>query len=219
MKITDDLHAFLWTDPSTNNSNTYLISGRKRILIDPGHAHLFGSVREQLQTLDLSPSDIELVIITHGHPDHMEALRFFSGTSTLTAFPAQEFDFLRDEAVQYGAIPGLADFQPEVFLQEGRLDVGDLVFEVYAAPGHSPGSICLFWPEKRALFTGDVVFRQGIGRTDLPGGNARDLRESILRLSRLDVEYIFPGHGDVINGREAVRRNFEEIERFWFGFL
>jgi hydroxyacylglutathione hydrolase len=45
MKITDDLHAFLWNDPSTNNANTYLITGPKKILIDPGHAHLFEIVR------------------------------------------------------------------------------------------------------------------------------------------------------------------------------
>jgi glyoxylase-like metal-dependent hydrolase (beta-lactamase superfamily II) len=219
MKITDDLHAFLWTDPSTNNANTYLIDGQKRILIDPGHAHLFGVVKEQLHEMNLSPSDLDLVIITHGHPDHTEALRFFSGTSTLTAFPAQEFEFMRADAVQYGAMLGLTDFQPDILLQEGRLNVGELVFEMYSAPGHSPGSVCLYWPEKRALFTGDVLFKQGIGRTDLPGGSGGALKESIIKLSLLDVEYILPGHGDIVSGREAVKRNFEEIGKFWFGAL
>jgi hydroxyacylglutathione hydrolase len=61
MRIVDDLHAFLWTDPATNNPNTYLINGTKKIMIDPGHAQWFGVEREELKALDLSPSDLEVL--------------------------------------------------------------------------------------------------------------------------------------------------------------
>ena len=64
MKILEDLHAFLWHDPSSNNCNTYFINGPQKILVDPGHEHLFGHVRESLADLSLTPSDIDLVIIT-----------------------------------------------------------------------------------------------------------------------------------------------------------
>jgi glyoxylase-like metal-dependent hydrolase (beta-lactamase superfamily II) len=86
-------------------------------------------------------------------------------------------------------------------------------------PGHSPGSICLYWPAKKALFTGDVVFNQGIGRTDLPGGSGEQLKNSIQRISRLDVEYILTGHGNIVAGKEAVQENFKKIEAVWFNYL
>jgi glyoxylase-like metal-dependent hydrolase (beta-lactamase superfamily II) len=92
-------------------------------------------------------------------------------------------------------------------------------FQVIHAPGHSPGSICIYWPQEKTLITGDVLFYQGIGRTDLPGGNGQTLKESIKSLSRLDVEHLLPGHGEVVSGRELVKRNFSEVERVWFQYI
>jgi glyoxylase-like metal-dependent hydrolase (beta-lactamase superfamily II) len=64
-----------------------------------------------------------------------------------------------------------------------------------------------------------VIFSQGIGRTDLPGGDGSMLKESILRLSELDVEYVLPGHGEIISGRKAVQANFKGIKDYWFDYL
>ena len=96
MKIFDGLHAFLWTDPQANNCNTYFIDGEKKILVDPGHHHLFGHIRDGLSRLSLAPQDIDLVIITHGHPDHMEAVKIFAGTPVSVAIPAIEMNFIRN---------------------------------------------------------------------------------------------------------------------------
>ncbi len=219
MELFDDLHAFLWTDPTVNNANTYFIDASKKILIDPGHAHCFGSVKAHLKELGVSAADVDLVIVTHCHPDHVEALRFFFKTATLVAFPEAEMSSLNKEAPQYWASLGLAEFQPDILLREGTLSAGDCEFDIYSTPGHSPGSICIYWGRRQVLFTGDVVFKQGVGRTDLPGGNGEDLKRSILKLSRLDVQYLLPGHGEVIKGRDAVRKNFEEIQRLWFAYL
>jgi len=216
MKITDGLHAFLWRDPTSNNCNTYLIDGDKRILIDPGHRHLFTRVEMELRKVGLSPEDIDLVIVTHAHPDHMEAVEMFA-KPTLFAMGLDEINFLRDMAEQYRGNPGV--LEPDFFLQEGELKVGRNTFQVVLAPGHSPGSICLYWPEQKVLFTGDVVFNQGIGRTDLPGGDGRLLKESIRRLAALDAEYLLSGHGEIISGAENVRANFQMIEQEWFGYL
>jgi glyoxylase-like metal-dependent hydrolase (beta-lactamase superfamily II) len=176
MKISDDLYGFLWQNPSANNCNAYLIKGKKRILVDPGHHHLFGHVEDGLSKLSLSPADMDVVIITHGHPDHMEGVKIFAASSTLVAVSKGEMSFIREVAPHYGEALGIPDFEPDILLQEGDLKIGDLDFQVIHTPGHSPGSICLYWPEKRVLFSGDVLFQQGIGRTDLPGGSGESIR-------------------------------------------
>ncbi len=219
MEIVENLHFFSWNNPSANNCNTYFINGKKKILVDPGHYHLFGHVRDELSRLDLAPEDIEMVIITHGHPDHMEGVRIFENTDALIALHGTEMTFIQSVAPHYGEALGISDFEPDILLEEGDLSIGDLNFQVIHTPGHSPGSICLYWPDKKALFVGDVVFNQGIGRTDLPGGNGSELKESIKRISRLDVSYLLTGHGDVVSGRDAVKENFKMIEDYWFAYL
>jgi glyoxylase-like metal-dependent hydrolase (beta-lactamase superfamily II) len=149
----------------------------------------------------------------------MEGVRIFQDTNAVVAVSSWEMEFIQTVAPHYGEALGIPDFEPGVLLREGDLKVGNLKFEVIHTPGHSPGSICLYWPDRKVLFTGDVVFNQGIGRTDLPGGNGEELKESIRRISRLDVEYLLTGHGDIVSGREAVRENFKIIEDYWFAYL
>jgi glyoxylase-like metal-dependent hydrolase (beta-lactamase superfamily II) len=89
--------------------------------------------------------------------------------------------------------------------------VGDRTFRVIFTPGHSPGSICLHWEEKKVLISGDTVFYMGVGRTDLFGGNIEALAKSIERLSKLDIEYLIPGHGEMLKGKTAINKNFKLI--------
>ncbi len=220
MELFRGLHAFIWRNPTANNCNTYFIDRGKRILIDPGHYALFEHVRIGLARLSLKPEDIDLVIITHCHPDHMEAAKIFAHTPTSIAVSAKEMEFLSQIPPHMAAAYGLAEFDPNILLKEGLLQVGeDVEFQVIPAPGHSPGSICLYWPEPKALISGDVAFSQGIGRTDIPGGDGQELKDSITTLSQLDVEYLLSGHGDFIAGREKVKSNFEHLKNVWFSYL
>ena len=93
-----------------------------------------------------------------------------------------------------------------------------LAVKVFLTPGHSPGSICLYLENDKILISGDVVFAGSVGRTDFPGGSSSLLRKSIDELSKLDVEYLVPGHstemGSVIAGKDNVRRNFYTVKMF-----
>ncbi len=213
MKIIEGLYGFIWQSPSENNCNSFYIEGSKKILIDPGHRHLFQHVKRGLAKIETTPEQIDVVLVTHGHPDHLEMVGSF-GPATRWAMSRIDYEFV----MRY--IGSRMDFPaPAFFLQEGDLTLGDKTFRVILTPGHSPGSVCLYWPEKKALFTGDVVFSQSIGRTDLPGGSGKQLKESISRLAELDVEVLCPGHGEVVAGRENVKKNFKMIKDFWFNQL
>jgi hydroxyacylglutathione hydrolase len=189
MKILDGLYGFIWQSANENNCNSFFVDGAKKILIDPGHRHLFQHVKSGLAQIETTPEQIDVVLVTHGHPDHLEMVGSF-GPSTRWAMSRIDYETL-----------------------------GDKTFQAILTPGHSPGSISLYWPEKKALFTGDVVFSQSIGRTDLPGGSGKQLKESISRLAELDVEVLCPGHGEVVAGRENVKKNFKLIKDFWFSQL
>ncbi len=218
MKILDNLHIFLWDHPMANNCNTYLIDAEKKILIDPGHYELFGHVREGLSKLSLTPEDMDVILITHGHPDHIESVQVFADMKALIAVSGIEMDFVR-EVAHYGQVLGAPDFEPDILLHEGNLEIGPVSLQVIHTPGHSPGSVCFYWPDEKVLFSGDVIFNGGIGRTDLPMGDGSALKESIRGLSALDVAYVLSGHGDIVEGKEAVTANFREIEDFWFGYI
>jgi glyoxylase-like metal-dependent hydrolase (beta-lactamase superfamily II) len=221
MKVFNNLHAFIWQSMTTNNCNAYLIDGTTRVLIDPGHKNLFTHVEQGLKQLGLSIRDIDLIICTHAHPDHIEAVQLFKDTPTLSTLHKDEWQWSATIGKQMSAAFGIDmdSIKPDFFLKEGNLTLDGIELSIFHTPGHSPGSVTLYWPAQKALFTGDLVFKEGLGRTDLPGGDGSKLKESIQRLTDLDVEWLLPGHGEIISGAEKVRKNFAEIEQFYFAYI
>lgn len=221
MQILDNLHAFIWESMTTNNCNTYLIDGPTRVLIDPGHKNLFDHVQKGLDALGLGPEDLELIICTHAHPDHIEAVQLFKETPALITIHEKEWQMIKSMEKHINASLGINidAVSPDFFLKEGDLSIKNLDFEIFHTPGHSPGSISIYWPEQKALFTGDLIFKEGVGRTDLPGGDGSKLKESIKRLSELNTEWLLSGHGDMIAGAKEVKANFEEVEQFYFAYI
>lgn len=222
MELTPNMHAFIWNSETVNNCNTYLIrSKEKNILIDPGHLAYFDHVRKGLTDLDMSVEDVDMVICTHAHADHMESVGLFADTPALFAMHTEDWEMVEKGVPVFKGAPNMDQkcYEPDIFLSEGELTVGDVSLTVYHTPGHSPGSITIHWPATGTLFTGDLIFQEALGRTDLPGGNGELLKESIRQMARLNAAWLLSGHGDVISGTEAVRANFEQVERFWFGYI
>jgi hydroxyacylglutathione hydrolase len=221
MKIVQNLHAYVWQGRD-NNCNTYVFAqafdGNKHVVIDPGHIVTpslrepgLGQLYAAMKKDGVDPDAIGMVILTHCHPDHSEAAQTIrEDKKALVALHEAETDF-------YSKYLG------------GRVDLiadeGDLVLsidnplrlQVYHSPGHSPGHITIYWPAQKALIAGDLIFYRSTGRTDLPGGSAQQLKESIERLSHLDIEYLLCGHAynhpGVIIGAKDVDANFALLKR------
>ncbi|MDZ7698624.1 MAG: MBL fold metallo-hydrolase [Deltaproteobacteria bacterium] len=221
MHICGNIYGFIWESMTQNNCNTYLIDGSKRILVDPGHLDLFDHVKDGLAELGLGVTDIDLVICTHAHPDHLEAAGLFQETAAQLTYHEADWSLVKTMMAHHGAAFQMSvdAVRPDFFLSEGDLHVGDMNFQVFHTPGHAPGAICIYQPDEGILITGDLVFKDGVGRTDLPGGDGPALKESIRRVAGLDVNWILPGHGATLSGRDDVKRNFQQIESFWFAHI
>jgi hydroxyacylglutathione hydrolase len=221
VKLEKDLYAYLWQDPYENNCNTYLINGDKTVLIDPGHTRNLKNVFRQMEEDGLSPDKIDLVLITHSHPDHMEGVEVFLDKPVRIAMGKEEERYLLESGkilFDMMQMP-LPNIRIDFYLKEGDLRLGSQTFQVYQSPGHSPGSLTIYWRDRKVLFTGDVVFLGGIGRTDFLEGNSKLLMESIERLSHLDTEFLLPGHGDLVMGKELVLQNYEFIRQNFYPYL
>ena len=177
-------------------SNCYLIGSeatKEGMIIDPGD-----DAREILEKVTGLGLDIKLIVLTHGHIDHISALKDVrEATKAEVCIQSADSVFLQEQPISTGfggSYPSLSP--PDRLLQGGdSLDVGDLRFLVLHTPGHTLGGICLFG--HGVVFTGDTLFNYGIGRTDFPGGSYDQLLNSIhTKLMILpDNTVVYPGHG------------------------
>jgi hydroxyacylglutathione hydrolase len=212
VKVCKDVYFYPWMSYQENNSNTIYIGGSVPVLIDPGHSHLFAWAAESMARDGQDVGKSHLILFTHGHPDHIEASDRFDD-SVLRGIGEVEFAFLQQEGRElFLAAGGQPPQKPfKLLLKEGALKIGHVTLQVILTPGHSPGSLCFYYAKEKVLISGDTLFQLGVGRTDLPGGNLEELVGSIERLSRLEIDYLLPGHGDMIKGRKAVEKNFQVI--------
>ena len=197
------------------DSNVYIIIGDKaRIVIDTSTGENPIIIRKIKQVIN--PEEIDIVINTHSHIDHCGGNYLFKNAKILI----HEFDYEEMKRGTYyntsGFILRVRNYEAEKIKDGEIIDIGNYVFKVIHTPGHTRGSICLYEEEKKILFTGDLIFADGLfGRTDL-GGDEEDMRKSLEKICSLDVEKIYPGHGICVEEgadkhiRKALR-NFYEI--------
>lgn len=214
MKLTDNL--FFFPEKGMLDCNTYVIRGAPSIIIDPGSPQFLPALVQDLQEDGISPEDIDIIANTHLHGDHCWANKAFKQVSEarIVIHPVQK-EFYDVTVVKTAEFFGFqpAEFEEDSCLDNNILDTGDIKFELIHSPGHSPDSICFYCQQDSILICGDVMFCENTGRVDLPGGNAAELKQSIEGLSRLKIEYLLPGHMDVVTGAENVKNNFEFISQ------
>lgn len=220
MKLTE--HLYFYPENGMMDCNHYLIKDKLTLLIDPGSTQLLSGLLADIKRDGINPEDIKLITNTHLHPDHIwanSALKRISGAK-IVSHPAQKRHH-EGKLSQIGNYFGIRDLEFEVdsYLENGKLTTGILTLEVIPSPGHAGESVCFYCPEEKFLVTGDVIFSQNIGRYDFPGGSAAELKQSIEALSRLDTDYLLPGHMGIVSGRENVLKNFEFVAKYVFSSL
>lgn len=142
------------------------------------------------------------ILLTHAHFDHVGGLgelKERTGAPIYAHPDAVEMLARADRAAALWGFQVEPPPPPDNLLTEGDvLEVGNLRLHVLHTPGHAPGHVCFYLPDEGVLLDGDVLFQQGIGRTDLPGGDyallMRSINEKLLTLP--DETQVFPGHGD-----------------------
>lgn len=221
MKLTNEIYVYEWTNYFDNNCNSFYIGDGINALIDPGLSRYLPHLLEQMAADGIKKEDIRYVINTHSHPDHLQGSELFDPDEVKIGLHPKEQQFLEGEGGDLYGLFGITapELKINLSLQEGEIILGNQKFVSILAPGHSPGSIGLYWPDKKALFSGDVIFDQNVGRTDFPGGNSILLKKSILAFSELDCELLFPGHMGIVSGREKVRKNFNIVIQGIFPYL
>ncbi|MCP4429423.1 MAG: MBL fold metallo-hydrolase [Gammaproteobacteria bacterium] len=178
-------------------------------VVDPG-----GDIELILAAIDKAGVEVEKILVTHGHIDHVGAVSELAKRLNLPIEGPQRgdkfwIDQLPEQASQFGFAKS-DTFEPDRWLEDGDIvDVGNERLQVIHAPGHSPGHVVFYDPAGGLAVVGDVLFQGSIGRTDFPGGNHQDLLDSIReKLFPLGdgIEFI-PGHGPASTFGDERRHN------------
>jgi glyoxylase-like metal-dependent hydrolase (beta-lactamase superfamily II) len=183
---------------------------REAIVIDPGD-----NIDRILAILARHSLKVKAIVITHAHIDHIGGAAKLKASTGAPVYMNQNDQELYDDLdVQAGWL-GMATPEKTVIDVDGReggaLTLGNAEFQILETPGHTQGSISLWIPTENKLVAGDTLFRDSIGRTDLPGGDGRQILRSIhAKLMPLpEGAIVIPGHGPSTTiGREKERNPF-----------
>ena len=168
-------------------TNCYIVhkEGSKTcIVIDPGY-----DANTILNRAALLGLEIEAILLTHGHFDHVGAVRQIAADTDCRVF-LHENELTLPAAMTNGPL-----YYTDLYGTEGTAHIAGLDVKVLHTPGHTPGSVCLLMAD--AMFSGDTLFAGSMGRCDFPGSNLFDMRKSLRKLRELPGDYrVFPGHAE-----------------------
>jgi glyoxylase-like metal-dependent hydrolase (beta-lactamase superfamily II) len=187
-------------------TNCYVVFNeitKECVVIDPGASGK--SLAEKLRQEGLTPVAI---LLTHGHFDHVSAAKTVAKEFDIKIYAHEaEAETLHDSKKNASWMMGASEnYDADVFVSDGEvLNLAGFDIKVLHTPGHTEGGCCYYIAEETVIFTGDTLFAQSVGRTDLPGGSmsqiVRSIQEKILTLTEAgnadtDVT-VYPGHNDI----------------------
>jgi glyoxylase-like metal-dependent hydrolase (beta-lactamase superfamily II) len=180
-------------------TNCYFIENSKTgevIIVDPADNASF--IQDYCEKHNLKPV---AVFLTHGHFDHIMAAEDVRDAFKIPIYAgADEKEILADASLNCSAMMGAkAEFAADCWLNGGDvIKLAGFEINVISTPGHTPGSVCYYFKDEDTLISGDTLFRDSFGRTDLPGGNQGEITRSIKdKLFILpDNTVVYPGHGE-----------------------
>ena len=221
-KITEGVYYIPGQDEFMPDSHAYVVgkpSSQNLSLIDAGLPGKGDYKIQSIQKAGIDLSWVKRIIMTHTHLDHIGCLAEIQKQllwaelwmHQLEADLLEQGDeravygmdtFRVVSQLQFGLKPGAFKFQVNRKLQGGEtLDLGDTTWEVIHIPGHSMGGIGLYHRPMKILIPGDVIYADyAIGRFDLYGADAYELKKSLMRLAELEVDILLPGHNRTVTG-------------------
>jgi hydroxyacylglutathione hydrolase len=170
---------------------------REALVVDPGD-----EIAQILEVLERHGLTVKSIVITHAHIDHIggaQKLKQATGAPVYMNLNDSELQRMLDAQATWLGMPPVEQVEIDVPVKDGdKLLVGASEIQVLHTPGHTQGSISLFMPGEGKLVAGDTLFRDSIGRTDLPGGDSkqiiRSIHEKLMPLP--DETIVIPGHGE-----------------------
>jgi hydroxyacylglutathione hydrolase len=198
--------------PKNIDSNIYIIDNE--LIIDTGTgSNEFKQIIKNNKSLF---QNIKTIINTHCHFDHVGG-NYLIPVKTIYIHTNDYTALLNKTNKTYAHIYNISlksnkTAKLKELKDKDTIKTKNHTLQIIHTPGHTSGSICLYEQKKQILFSGDTIFKNAIGRTDLESGNINELKQSIINLSILNIKTILPGHGKIItkNASEEIKNTIHD---------
>lgn len=195
---------------SPNNTNSVVLDdGENCIIFDA-----WGKINGWIEYLDKRKLNLLSIYSTHGHPDHINCAPFLSEKFNIPWFlnySDSDLILWGREVLDYFGLERIKeDYKKPLNIDFDKKEIFDLSMDIIKTPGHTKGSVCFYFKDLKLLIVGDLIFKEGYGRYDLPSGDKNILKESIKKLYEMNFDdntFVVPGHGEITSIKQLKEEN------------